>query len=359
MKRRRFIGLSIVVLLAVSIAINFEACKKEIVTPINNMSESIDDYPDYTSEAKLVVSKIKKFKSQLADKDNVARSGLYVPVDSVVWNIEALFNSEYAFPERKYLKTVKHDLAFFVDMNANYEVAFSEIADLYEEITDRVRQVYADDGIVVDKSLMAVVVEKGEIDGDRVEIDVHVISGRMDNSALVEVSKDAPFGPGDCWYYGEYGGTCDDPTLLEDAAEVLEDTINYYYRKTNVPQVGYRYLNHGMFRVSLEGNEYFDDNGQPYFYFYEANANAPVYLDHDMMNYYYKRELAVLLNLLPSDPTYYSLMPDSPAFIEVDIQGQLGYVGNASYFHHKNYVVYGNRALVPVPFLPPQRDLLN
>ena len=359
MKRRRFIGLSVIVMLATGIAIYFEACKKEIVTPIINMSEVDDDYPDYTPEAKLVVTKIKKFKNQLVDKDNVARSGLYVPIDSVVWNIEALFNSEYAFPERKYLKTVKHDLAFFVDMNANHEVAFSVIADLYEEITDRVRLVYADDGIVVDKSLMAVVVEKKEIVGNMAEIDVHVISGRMENYDLVKDPKEAPFSPGDCWYYGEYGGTCDDPTLLEDAAEILEDTINYYYRKTAVPQIGYRYLNHGMFRVSLEGNEYYDDNGQPYLYFYEANANAPVYLDHDMMNHYYKRELAVLMNLLPSDSVYHSLMPFSPAFIEVDIQGQLGYVGNSSYYHHKNYVVYGNKALVPVPLLPPQRDLLN
>lgn len=359
MKRRKIIGLFIIALFAASIAIYFQACKKEIVTPINNMSDPNYDYPYYTSDARLVVSKIMSFKNQLNDRENVQRRGLYMPIDSVIWDIEALFNSEYAFPDRKYIKTVKHDLEFFVDLNDNNEVQFGDVADLYDEITDGVRQSYANDGIVIDKSLMAVVVDKGETVGNRVKIDVHVVSGRADNTTAEKDPINEPFGPGDCWYYGEYGGTCDDPTLLEDAAEILEDTINYYYRKSTVPLTGYRYLNHGMFRVSLDGNEYFDDSGKPYLFFYEANGYVPVYLDYEMMNYYYKREVDVLLRILPSDPIYQDLMPINPTFIGVDILGQLSYVGNSSCYHHKNYVVYGSRALVPEPLLPPQRDLLN
>ena len=238
MRRRNFISIVLVALIAGAV-VYFAACKKDIVTPIINS--------EYTPEARQVVGRIKKFKSQLIDKENVARDGLHVPIDSVIWNVEALFNSEYTFPDRKYLETVKHDIQFLVTVNENDEVAFNDVADLYDEITETVRQVYATDGIEQDKSLMAVVVERGDIIGDKAQIDVHVVSGRVETNTMLKNPVGGPFKPGDCWYYGEYGGSCDDPTLLMDAAEIIEDTINYYYSQISVPQGGFRYLNHGMF----------------------------------------------------------------------------------------------------------------
>ena len=114
-----------------------------------------------------------------------------------------------------------------------------------------------------------------------------------------------------------------------------------------------------MFTVSLEGSEYFDENGEPYLYYYAANSNPPLYLNYEMLNYYYARELHVLLHLLPNDLKNQGVLPEHPAFIEVDIVGQLGYVGNASCYHHSNYVVYGKKRLIPSQELPPLRDLLN
>ena len=78
-----------------------------------------------------------------------------------------------------------------------------------------------------------------------------------------------------------------------------------------------------------------------------------------MLNYYYSRELEVLLHLLPTDLVNQGVMPEIPAFIEVDIAGLYGYVGNGSYFHHKNYIIYGHKAAIPSQELPPLRDLLN
>lgn len=359
MKRKSIFGILFVVLLIVGLVIYLEACKKELVTPINNTYSLNNDFPDYTAEARNIVGKIKKFKSQLVETESGVRNELYMPIDSVIWSVEALFNSEYAFPDRNYLETTKQELQFFVDINSNEEVLVTQVADLYEDITNAVRLAYSDDGIFEDKSLMAVVVDKGETDENRVELKVYVVSGRVNNTVSVNDPDEGPFVPGDCWYYGELGGSCDDPTLLEDAAEIIEDAINYYHGGSSVPQIGYRYLNHGMFRVALDGNEYEDEYGDPLLYFYEANGYAPLYLDYEMLNYYYLRELKVLLQMLPSDPRIQSLMPITPTFVEVDIQGQLGYVGNGNYFHHKNYVVYGSKALIPEQELPPVRDLLN
>lgn len=358
MKHSKIIGISLIVMMA-GVAIYFEACKKDVVTPINNIPGLTNGSPEYTPEAKLVAGKVMKFKKQLVEKESVARSGLNMSVDSVIWNVEALFNAEHAFPEREYSRTVKQELEFDLDLNANNEVQFGNVADLYDDITDAVRYAYQNDGVNVDKSLKAVVVEKGEVVGNNQQIKVYVVSGEARNNNAVRDPLPGPFGPADCWYFGEYGGTCDDPSVFGDAAEIIEDTINYYYGGSSVPQSGFRCLNHRMFRISLEGNEYYDANGEPYLYYYNVNDNPPLYLDYEMLNYYYTRELQVLLHLLPNDLLNQGVLPMLPSFIEVDIVGQLGYVANTSCYHHTNYVVYGSKALIPSQELPPVRDLLN
>ncbi len=359
MKRSKILGISLVLTLTAGVALYLGACKKKNIAPINNIAVQNDDYSGYTAEARLVAKSINKFRGQLDDRENVARSGLYMPIDSVIWNVEALFNAEYAFPERKYLETVKQELEFFVYVNDNDEALFSAVADLYDDITNAVRQAYSDDGITVDKSLKAVVVEKGDKEGNRVKVNVYVISGKMASVYSMNEPLDGPFGPGDCWYFGEYGGTCTDPSVWGDAAEIIEDSINYYYSGTIVPNPDFRNLNIGMFRISLDGGEYLDENGEPYIYYYPVTYNAPLYLNYEWLNYYYHRELQVLLYLLPTDLQNQGLLPEIPAFIEVDIVGMLGTVNNNSCYYHKNYVVYGHHAAIPVPELPPVRDLLN
>ena len=358
MKRKNFRGFAFVLLMALGVAVYFAACKKEIITPINNIGQ-VNDYPGYTDEAKALAGKIMKFKSQLIDRENVTRSGLYMPIDSIIWNVEALFNAEYAFYDRKYLETVRQELEFFVDVDANNEAPFGVVADLYDDITAAVRQAYSNDGIGYDKSLMAVVVDKGETVGNRVEIKVHVVSGKMETNSTVKDPITGPFSSRDCWYYGEYGGTCNDPSIFGDAAEIIEDSINYYYSGTLVPQPGFRRMNTGMFMIALDGSEYYDEDGNPYLYFYDVDSDPPLYLGGDLLNYFYTRELEVLLHLLPTDLVAQNALPMAPAFIEVDIVGLMGYVNNSSYYHHENYVIYGCKWTIPSQELPPLRDLLN
>lgn len=358
MKRKNFKGAALVVLLVVGAVVYLAACKKDIVTPINNIGQ-VNDYPGYSAEAKAVAKKVMKFKRQLVDRESVARSGLYMPIDSVIWNVEALFNAEYAFSERKYIETVKQNLEFFVDVNENNEAPFEVVAELYDEITDTVRQAYLNDGISSDKSLMAVVVDQGESVGNRVGLKVCVVSGKMEQNSSFKNPVSGPFSSRDCWYYGEYGGTCNDPSVFGDAAEIIEDSINYYYSGTLVPQPGFRNLNFGMFMVALEGGEYVDENGEPYLYFYDVNSNPPLYLSGDLLNYYYTRELEVLLHLLPTDLMEQAMLPMAPTFIEVDILGLMGFTNGGSYYHHNNYVIYGCKDFIPTQELPPLRDLLN
>ena len=348
MKQKIIIRIAVVMLFSLFAAVYFESCKKEFI-----------DNPYYTAEARRIVGKIKLFKTQVVEKEYLTKGDSYMPIDSVIWNIEALLNASYTFPERKYEETVKQELELFVAVNDHDEALISVVSDLYDRIIDAVRQAYANDGIAVDKSLMAVDIEKGEKVGSDIGIKVHVVSGKADMNSSVKDPVTGPFGPGDCWYFGEYGGTCDDPSVFGDAAEIIEDSINYYYRGTMVPNNGFRCLNYSMVRILLDGNEYVDNEGNYYAYFYALNNNTPYYLSYEMLNYYYQRELALILNIVPSDPRYQSLWPSYPAFLEVDIMGLIGNVGTQSCAYHRNAITYCCKIMVPEQELEPVRDLLN
>lgn len=349
----------VILIIAAGMAVYFGACKKEIITPINNSSNAVSyDDPNYTDEASKIVGKIKKFKTQVVEKEYLTKGDSFMPLDSVIWNVEALFNASYTFPDRKYVETVKQSLEFFVSVNDQNEVPISVVADLYDDVIDAVRQAYANDGINVDKSLMAVDVEKGEKNGDTISIIVYVISGRVNENSTVTTPVEGPFGPGDCWYFGEYGGSCDDPSVLCDAAEIIEDSINFYFRGTRVPNTEYRSINFNVTKVLLEGNEYVDENGNYYIYFYSINENTPYYLDYDLLNYYYYKELVLILNVVPTNLLNQGSLPPNPVFLEVDINGLIGCVNNHICAQHHHTITYCSKELIPVTVLGNPLELL-
>jgi len=352
MKQNNYKGMAFVVLFVMTIIAYFEACKKEVIKPVTSTVASVE-CQDYTDDARKIVGKIKTFRAQMADKECLMRSGECMPLDSVIWNVEALFNATYTFPDRKYVETVKQELNFFVAINEKGEVPLSVVYDLYEDVTEAVRQAYAGDGISTDKSLMAVVVSKGEIVGNTAEVKVLVVSGKVASGGENDMPQ-GPFGPGDCWYFGEYGGTCDDPSVFGDAAEILEDTINYYYGGSTVPQIGFRTLNFSMKKVVLEGNEYYDENGMPYIFYHTFGENPNLYLDYEDLNWYYHRELLVLLNLEPTILMNEDLLPIMPTFLSVDIEGLI----NNGHYCHKNNIIYCSSVMIPEEAFGPVIEIL-
>ena len=358
MKQKVFLSI-VFTAFAIAIAFYLGACKKNIVTPINNSNPTSCDDPNFTVEARMIAGKIKKFETQIIEKEYLTKGDSYMPIDSVIWNVEALFNTVYTFPEKCYIETVKQDLEFFVPANDRKEVLMSVVAGFYDDVVDAVRQAYANDGIDIDKSLMAVDVEEGDVVGNNIGIIVHVISGKVKSGNDIPGGLvDGPFGPGDCWYFGEYGGTCDDPSEFGDAAEIIEDSINYHFRGHGVPNSGYRLINVSVVRIFLDGNEYVDGNGDYYTYFYSMNGNTPLYLDYRMLNYYYNREIALILNVVPNDPIYQGMWPTSPGFLEVDITGLIGNVGNHSCAYHKNAITYCSQMMIPEQAVPNRLCLL-
>lgn len=336
------------------VAFGFNACKKNHINPNQNIMKDVKITSNRDAKAMAFVKKMKNFENVL-EKCRTTRVDANMQIDSALWNMEALFNTSYTFPERKYVETVNQDLSFSLNVDDTGCVSMNTVADLYDDITNSVREAYANDGVIQDKSLMTVVFEKVEVVGDKASVKVHVVSGRAnDNNDDIDV-QDGPFEPGDCWYFGEYGGSCDDPSLLDDAAERIERLINLYYAGTPVPVHGLRYVNYGMRVIELNGSEYLRPDGTPYIFNSQFIEDPVLYFDFQLLNKYYNGTKKVILQLCPEDMIVDGELPEDACFVQVDIRG----LAEDGHYFHKCFITYGSKILIPEEEIGPARDLLN
>lgn len=341
------------------LAMALYACRKKYIEPIQSiLSDNIGstEQIDFSS----IVGKIKNFKNRMSIADGLAsKSEDFISIDSVVWNIEALFNASYTFPDLLYDKIVTQELVFSVPVNNNV-VSMSDVALLYDQIINDVRTAYSNDGIVQNKSLKNVFFEKGEVENNRLEIIALVSSGRSipEDPGNLNVYYVGPFGEDDCWYFGEYGGSCDDPSEWGDAAEWIEYWINYYYGWSPAAVDGYRNIYFSQSMIHLLGNEYVKYNGEYYIYYWINNLQY-LYLSGSLLNYYFQNEVDVIMELVPNDPKYSGQLPQNPKFMEVDIQGNSSIVSGGTLRRHENFILYGEKIAIPVLDLGLPVDLLQ
>lgn len=356
MKRHFFNQLILFVIGIVLTIACLVACKKDKLTepPYINKEEC------YDYKTNLVIQQIKRFDNQLKEvRNGTDRSNTYLDMDSVMWNIESLFNITYSFPEKKYVEKAIHELTFNIDTDNNM-MSMSDVCLLYDEIVSSVREVYRNDGFLTNKGLMSIFLEKEESRSGTLAVKVIVVTGKTaDYQEDHEFILYGPFDKDACWYYGEYGGSCDDPTILTDAAELLEDTINYihgYKPEDN----DYRNIYVNLLSVYLRGNEYKNPSGTDYYLFYKENCTMDdLYLDANELNEYYYAEVNVIKNRVPNDPNYSSYMPDDWVFMEVNIDGVSAYIdNNTQTFMHNNYIFYGSKYSVKKDEFGTRKNLL-
>ena len=357
MKRQFFNQLILFVVGVILTVICLVSCKKDNLAapPINNKVEH------YDSKTNLVVQRIKRFDSQLKEiKNGTCRSESYIDIDSAMWNIESLFNTTYAFPEKKYVEKTIQELTFSID-TYNDMLSMNDVALLYDNIISSVRDAYRNDGFTTNKGLMSIFLEPEEKRSGDLSVKAVVVTGKTaDYQENHEFILFGPFDKNACWYYGEYGGSCDDPTIITDAAELLEDTINYIHGYKPEEKLNHRNIYVNLLSVYLKGDEYKNPSGTDYYLFYKENcATEDLYLDANELNEYYYAEVDVIQNIVPNDPKYSSTMPDDWVFMEVNIDGVSAYLdnGNQAYMHN-NYIFYGSKYSVNKDEFGTQKDLL-
>lgn len=360
MKRFSINQITLFIVVLFTIMVSLVACKKDKITepPINNDN---DDVEHYDLKTNLVVQRIKRFDRQLKEiKNGNYRSDAYVEIDSAMWNIESLFNATYSFPEKKYVEKTIQELSFNIDTHNNM-LSMYDVNALYEDIITSVREAYRNDGFLEDKGLMSVFVKKGETRSGLLDVKVIVVTGKTaDYQEDHEFILFGPFDKDACWYYGEYGGSCDDPTIITDAAELLEDTINYIHGYKPEEKLTHRNIYVNLLSVYLKGDEYKNPSSTDYYLFYKENCAAEdLYLDANELNEYYYAEVDVIQNIVPNDPKYSSTMPDDWVFMEVNIDGVSAYLDNGNQAcMHNNYIFYGSKYSVKKEEFGMQKDLL-
>ena len=320
-------------MLLIGTAVFVEACKKRPLFE-DGIAEVLPE--EMSPMAEKFVSGVKKFKEKVVlYRKNLLKSDEYITLDSAAWNIESLFNVSYAFPEEKYEKNVSQDLQFVLPVSKSGMAKMSDVSRLYDEVVDKVRDAYSNDGITDRKKLKSVITWISDIKSTECTVNVRLVSGRSaspDNDLSQFIL--GPFKEGDCWYFGEYGGTCEDPTIGSDAAEEIEALINYNYAWNHGSEMGRRTVFTNIMRYDVLPSDYYDDVHDKYYLFYTNSNNiGSMYLDASDLNYYYWGAKKVLLEFVPIDEN----VPQDYVFFGVNMEGVI----EGDYAMFKSYTAYG------------------
>lgn len=345
----------------ITLTLCFLSCKKDKLTepPVDQGDEKFELFDD--TKANLIVQRIKRFDKQMKDvKNGSYRDCQYINADSALWNVESLFNTTYSFPDKNYVEKKIHELSFDICVD-NGVLLMKEVNQLYDDIVASVKEVYANDGISSNKGLMSVFIEKGESRSGKLSVKVLAVTGRTDcHQVQYEPVLFGPFDYDECWYYGEYGGSCSDPYILNDAAELIEDTINYIYGYKPETKNNHRNIYVNMSYITLNGDEYWDDANNDYYVFYKTNCDKDeLYLNGNELNKYYYNELRLIKEVIPNDPKYSSIFAEGAAFMEINIDGSQMQRGGDIIYNHQNYIFYGTSFLVADEEFGNPIDLLN
>ncbi len=361
MKRNYLPPIVSIIIGVITLTAVFVSCKKDRLTePTVKLGEKEEQI--YDSKTDLIVGRIKRFDNQLKEiRNGTCRDVKYIDADSALWNVESLFNATYSFPDENYVDKKIHELYFEIDIDNNM-LSMNDVSNLYDDLIKSVREAYQNDGFSDKKGLLSLFVDKDESRSDKLGVKVVAVTGRTDNHQVeYKPFLHGPFDYKSCWYYGEYGGSCTDSDILTDAAELLEDTINYYhgYKPDKILNCRNIYVN--MAYISLKGNEYWSESNKDYYIFYKENCDEDeLYLDGNKLNQYYHNEVKVIKELIPNDPKYSSLFTEDVVFMEINIDGSKMYgVNNIPTYNHQNYIFYGTRCVVTKDDLGSPIDLLN
>lgn len=112
---------------------------------------------------KAVVERIKEFKRQVEyHKSHPGlRDATCVSVEEAVWNLEALFNFTYAYPELCYGKTVAADTVLSLPLSANDSVRMTDLVTFYGMVYAAAAAIYQNVDLP-DKQFIVLDVEEGE-----------------------------------------------------------------------------------------------------------------------------------------------------------------------------------------------------
>lgn len=322
-------------------------CKKDDSTTTAADAPTADEL----ARGEATLAKIMDFKQRMDYyKANPAiKDGETVTLDEAIWNIEALFNVTYSYPELSYGRTVTADTILYLPLQADNTVLLTELTVFYGQMYEVISDIYH--GIDLDnKQFIILDVEEGAPAGDHLPVTLHSVQGAVKGTPppIPEPQMWMPFAEGISWYYGEDGGNNMGiyPNNI-DAADTLTRLLNatlvskaphgfsYYYTSTVTKEL--RNDDHHEYT-----NSHYPNCG-PYSEFYKENPTAEEkWMNSDMMNFHYFGEKQLIMYYLRD----YGIesVPSSHHLCNVTIQDNNNKTSNKIWHHTQ--ATYGHRDVV-------------
>ncbi|MBQ3738435.1 MAG: hypothetical protein II862_05555 [Bacteroidales bacterium] len=341
MKNRKLILILAAMTVVAFVAAAMVSCKKEL-------EQSVVD----GSHGECALNRILGFKQQLEEALTApdAKSTSYLSADDAVWNIEALFNLYYAYPELSFGKTVAYDTILYLPVSANDLVSISDLAVFYGKMFETVQAVY-NSIVLPNKQFLILDVERGEREGDLLPIELHSLQGVAKGTPDPHdpVPWPGPFAEGSPWYYGEDGGRLDGTFYSwMDAADTLSNMLNAVL--VPQPSEGEIYFYTGTIMKQLESGDHipFAYSNFPgnYCEFYVKNPSSDDYwLSYEQMNFQYFGERHLALNVFPADQT--TPIPSGHSLFNVTITDFKNIIqNNVDEIGHHTCAYYGRREVL-------------
>lgn len=257
-----------------------------------------------------VLERIHVFKDQVEhySKNPGEKSSQFVSVGEAVWNLEALFNYTYAYPELCYGQTVSIDTVLSLPLSANDSVSMSDLAAFYGTMHTAVSAIF-NSVALPDKQFIVLDVEEGQRQTNSVLVQLNTLQGSVAEAPMTghyEPPYMGPFPMGVSWWYCCNGGNSHGQHIGElDAA----DTLNMVLNAELVPVAphGGTYVYTSIRTKATNENIHYPFSHPlypqlgPYCEFYKEN---PVFLDDywltwEQMNFHYFGEKYLVTEVLP------------------------------------------------------------
>ena len=327
-------------IIVATVATFLVGCKKE------QIPEAIE-----TRQDKTTLDRIMDFKQQLETVKEVhdEKDVSYMSIADAVWNLEALFNLTYAYPDDYYAQTVCRDTTLYLPICANDSVLMNDLSVFYDKLFETVQDIYRNIELD-DKQFLILDLEAGQRNGSQLSIVIHTVQGSVETTPSTPTPPaypwPGPFEEGVSWFYGENGGNSNYQFFnVMDAADTLSRVLNarlvsvapegylYYYTNVKMKELG-------VGQHCTYSNSQYPDLG-PYCEFYKENPTGnDFWLNSDQMNFHYFGERYLVLNYFRNnvdDP-----IPSTHSLFQVYI----GDYHNDNVIGHHTQARYGHREVL-------------
>lgn len=340
-----------VLVAAISVAV--VSCKKEQQHTPSDEEQVMQN----VLEGQEAIEHILNFKKQVAYYKNHpgVKDSETLSVDDAIWNIEALFNYTYAYPELFYGNMVTADTTLCLPLISDSTVLLSDLTVFYGQMCEAISDIYHN----IDLPNKQFVILDAD-DGERIDLQqavvLHCVLGSV-RGVQPPMPQPIPWGPFTDtlkWCYGGKGGRWDSYLQGEkDATYLLTDALNNIL----VPHApaGQEYVYTGILMKELKNGyqapfsyTYNSYHGEYCEFYFENPEFLDTWLSKDQLNFHYYGERHLVLNVLPDYvdggqaqvPSGHSLF--KILIIDYDIQQN----EDLSVIGHHTEAYYGLRSVV-------------